>query len=66
MWRNWKMLYVIKNSGGVYWCGFNKFSTQIRHAQIYATKKFATTICGRVNEQWEGFGVCKFSQEEFQ
>ena len=37
-----KKLYVIKYSNGQYSCGMKKFSDQLRHAQIYVSKKLAT------------------------
>lgn len=37
-----KPLYVIKYSNGQYSCGMKKFSDQLRHAQIYVSKKLAT------------------------
>lgn len=36
-----KPLYVIKFSDGQYSCGLKKFSDQLRHAQIYVSKKLA-------------------------
>ena len=36
-----KKLYVIKYSNGQYSCGMKKFSDQLRHAQIYVSKKLA-------------------------
>ena len=39
---NDKKLYVIKYSNGWYSCGHSAFSTQLRHAQIYVSKKRAS------------------------
>ena len=36
-----KPLYVIKFANGQYSCGLKKFSDQLRHAQIYVSKKLA-------------------------
>lgn len=36
-----KKLYVIKYSNGQYSCGLKKFSSQLREAQIYVSKKRA-------------------------
>ncbi len=33
--------WVIKTSGGLYWCGNNLFDEQIRKAQIYHWKEYA-------------------------
>lgn len=33
--------WVIKTSGGLYWCGANLFDEQIRKAQIYHWKEYA-------------------------
>jgi NADH pyrophosphatase NudC (nudix superfamily) len=33
--------WVIKTSGGLYWCGQNLFDEQIRKAQIYHWKEYA-------------------------
>ena len=38
---NMKELYVIKFSNGQYSCGMKQFSSDLRHAQIYVSKKKA-------------------------
>lgn len=34
-------MYVIKFDNGLYWCGYNKASNQIRKARIYNSIKYA-------------------------
>jgi hypothetical protein len=36
------MLCVIKFDNGLYWCGYNKASEQLRKARIYNSVKHAT------------------------
>ena len=43
-----KKLYVIKFSNGQYFCGMKQFSNQLRHAQIYVSKKKAEEMALRL------------------
>lgn len=36
-----KKLYVVKNYFGNYWCGHNTWSSQLRHAKVYTSIKYA-------------------------
>ena len=36
-----KKMYVVKFDNGLYWCGYNKVSDQIRKARIYNSTKYA-------------------------
>lgn len=36
--------FVIKDSGGFYWCGMNHWDKQLRKAKLYTSKKWATEV----------------------
>ena len=45
-----KKLYVVKSDKGHYWCGYNTWSTQIRHSKVYVIKKYAQETVDRWKE----------------
>jgi hypothetical protein len=45
-----KKLYVVKNNKGWYWCGYNQWSTQLRHSKVYISPKYAQETIDRFKE----------------
>lgn len=41
--------YVLKNSQGMYFCGYNTVDTQLRKAQIYHSLKYAEKTKDELN-----------------
>lgn len=41
--------YVIKNSDGLYFTGYNQVSNQLRQAKIYHSKRFAENAINNIN-----------------
>lgn len=44
---------VLKNSEGIYYCGLNTFSKELRKAQIYKSKKQAQKAADTLKSDWE-------------
>lgn len=44
---------VLKNSEGIYYCGLNTFSKELRKAQIYKSDKLAQKAADTLNSDWE-------------
>lgn len=42
-----KKLYIVKNDKGHYWCGYNTWSTELRHSKIYVRYAMAQATVDR-------------------
>ena len=45
-----KKLYVVKDSYGNYWCGYNAWSSQLRHSKVYTSIKYAQETVERFKD----------------
>lgn len=43
-------MYVVQSEAGGFWCGYKSWDTQLRHAKIYVSKKYAEEVVNDYKE----------------